>query len=209
MSKDMIKVDTREIDRLARSLRRIPRGITKVAVQSINRTMPSTRAEIVRLVRGDYNIPAKAVRQAADIKKASWGDPRGQLLFKESPGIPLIQFVVGSKRAPSTRRLKSGAYRPVGGISVMVSRARGKQVAGGVFIARMRSGHVGAFKRGISSGRRLSSLGKRFIREVYGPSATYILQAGKYDDKVGEHMDKTFAKNFVHNAKRTIERSLR
>lgn len=211
MSEVVIKVDTRQIDELARRLKRIPRGVTKVAVQSINRTLPATRAEIVRRVRADYNIKAASIRDGFFLRRANWSNPRGELTAKDSPGIPLLQFVAGSKKAPSTRRLKSGGYRPAGGISVLVKKSRGRQVARGVFLARMRSGHVGAFIRAAQArgARRLSALGARFIKEVYGPSATYILRSGKYDEELGRFVDRAFAKNFIHNATRAVDRELK
>lgn len=211
MSAPLITVDTRQIDKLARQLRGIPRGVTRVAVQAMNRTATSTRAEMVRLVRGAYNIKAAAIRGNIKITRATWSNPQATVSSKDGPGIPLKEFSPSPRSAPSTRRLQSGAYRPAGGISVIVSKAGGRQVAAGVFLARMRSGHVGAFIRASQrpGARRLSGLGKRFIRETYGPSATYILRSGKYDQALGEFVDRVFAKEFLHNARRTIDREMR
>jgi hypothetical protein len=206
-----LTVDTSQIDELARRLRGIPRGVTKVAVTAMNRTATSTRAEMVRLVRGDYNLKAKAVRDNIRISKASWGNPEATVSSKDGPGIPLKEFSPQPRSAPSTRRLKSGAYRPAGGISAIVTKSKGRQMVKGAFLARMSSGHVGVFIRGAQArgARRLSALGARFIKEVYGPSATYILRSGKYDEELGRFVDRTFERNFIHNARRAVDRELK
>ena len=211
MSNAYLTVDTRQIDDLARRLRRIPRGVTKVAVTAMNRTATSTRAEMVRVVRREYNVAAQGVRRDIKITKANWSNPVAKVGSEASPGIKLKFFAPQPRSAPSTKRLKSGAYRPAGGISAIVTKSKGRQMVKGAFLARLKTGHVGVFMRATQAAgaRRLTSLGKRFMRELYGPSATYILRSGKYDEELGRFVDRTFEKNFIHNARRAVERELR
>lgn len=158
-----LDADTGDLGDLLDLLEVIPKGLEKATARAVNKTLVTTRAHMVKMVRRDYNVKAGSVRNALEIRKARWNSLYGKIRGAGAPGVPLMEFVRGSKNAPSTKRLKSGAYRPKVGIPVLIRKVRGKKQAKGVFLARMPSGHVGAFKRGGES-----------IREVYGPSPIKI-----------------------------------
>lgn len=205
-----LRADKDDIAELLKGLKVLPRGLEKAGARAINRTLTSTRAFMVKEVRKEYAITAKEIRSELLIRKASWSHLYGYVGGAGSPGIPLISFA-RTKAVPSTKRLKSGDYRPLTGIPVLVRKSKGKQPAKGVFLARMASGHVGAFKREdpSTSGRVLkkskaraqqTTLGSRYIREAYGPSPIKILSSDYYDEKIEDFADETLQKNFSHEA---------
>ncbi len=202
-----LRYDTGDIKNLLKTLKVLPNGLEKATARAINRTLTSTRAHMVKLVREDYAVKAGAVRSSLAIQKATWGNLTGRIHGAGPPGIPLLEFVRGSKKAPSTRRLKSGGYRPLVGVPVIVRKDKGKMPAKGVFIARMKSGHVGAFKRTVQSSgaRRLTSLGNRYIKEAYGPSPLKILSSARYDGQIEDFAEETMRKNLQHEAEYVLK----
>lgn len=193
--------DTRDIKALLNDLSTFPQGLEKATARAINKTLVSTRAYMIKIMRNDYAVPAKKIRDELHIKRATWSTQNGTITGQQSPGIPLLQFVRGSKKAPSTRRLKSGAYRPLAGIPVIVRKSRGKIPAHGVFLAKMSSGHIGAFKR--IAGRKTSA-GRPAISEKFGPSPIKLLAADRYDEQIEDFADKTMMKNLNHEAENVL-----
>ncbi len=192
-----LSADTRELQSLIKTIKVLPKGLQKATTRAINKSLTTTRAFMVRLVRQDYAVKAKDVRSVLTLRKASWNKLVGHVWGTGSPGVPLFAFVRGSKKTPSTRRLKSGAYRPAVGVSVVIRKLRGRTPAKGVFLAKMKSGHVGAFKRSGS----VTRTGKQKIQEAFGPSPIRILSSDKYMDEVSDFADETFEKNLRHEAK--------
>lgn len=185
-----LQADKSDIADLLRILKVLPKGLEKAASRAINKTLTSTRAYMVKVVRADYAVKARDVRSELDIQKATWSHLTGRVHGSGSPGIPLLQFA-RMKRVPSTRRLKSGGYTPKVGVPVLIRKDRGKMAARGVFLARMKSGHVGAFKR-TGEGRK--------IKEAYGPSPIKILASERYDAQIDDFAGETFEKNLQHEA---------
>ncbi len=201
-----LRINARGTEKLIRALKATPKGFEKAATRAINKSLVSTRAHMVKLVREDLAVKAKDVRGQLAISRASWTRQYGRIIGTGSDGIPLLNYVKGSKKAPSTRRLRSGAYRPQIGVPVVIYKSRGRQSARGVFIQRMRSGHVGAFKRtGIGDGRRTST-GRSEIKERYGPSPFKILASDRYDKKLSKFTDQVMQKNVAHEVDRELKK---
>ncbi len=207
-----LRYDTRDLEELVDTLQVVPDGLEKATARAINRTLVSTRAYMVKIVCRDYAVKAGDVRRELAIKKANWSTLTGKISGSGSPGIPLVNFV-RMRRVPSTRRIKSyvltraGYYTrgfdPKIGVPVLVRRDRGKVPAKGVFVARMSSGHVGAFKR-VSSMQgnwwQARKKGPDRIREVYGPSPIKILSSDRYDEDIGDFADESMEKNLRSEA---------
>jgi len=190
-----IIADTKDLEDLLRTLKVLPKGLEKATSRAINKTLTSTRAYMVKAVRQDYAVKAKDVRSELVIRRATWANQEGSIKGSGSPGIPLIGFA-RMRRVPSTKRLKSGGYAPKVGIPVLVRKDRGKGPARGVFLARMKSGHIGAFKR--TGG--LSKSGGQAIREAYGPSPVKMLSSDRYDEQIDDFADEALQKNLRHEA---------
>lgn len=187
--------DKSDLESLLKALKVLPKGLEKATSRAINKTLTATRAYMVKAVREDYAVKAKDVRSELVIRRATWGNLEGSIKGSGSPGVPLIRFA-RMRRVPSTKRLKSGGYAPKVGVPVLVRKDRGKGPAKGVFLARMKSGHVGAFKR--TGG--LSKSGGAAIREAYGPSPIKILASERYDERIDDFADETMQKSLQHEA---------
>lgn len=181
---------------LLAALAELPAGIDKATVRALNATAKSLRAEMVRRMTTHYSIKAKDVRALLKINKASSSKLESSVVGTGSPGAPLINFVRGNKTKASTKRLKSGAYRPAIGVPVVVTKAKGKVPAKGVFVQVMASGHAGAFK--LADGK--ARTGKSKIKEAYGPGPIGILSGGKYYKILSDFADVTLQKNLVRQA---------
>lgn len=195
-----LQADGSDIAYLLKTLQVLPKGLEKAASRAINKSLTATRAYMVSVVCEDYAVKAGSVRKELRIKKANWSTLTGRVHGAGSPGIPLKEFA-RTKAVPSTKRLKSGGYRPLVGIPVVVRKDKGKISAKGVFMARMASGHLGAFKRiaGVSA-----RTGGAMIRETYGPSPIKILASNRYDERIDDFADDALQKNMRHEAEHVL-----
>lgn len=175
--------DTTEMAELLEAVKAVPGDLETATARAINKALTSTKTEMVRLVVADYAVKVGAVRKEINVTKAAPNRLEGKVHGAGSPGIPLKEFA-RTKAVPSTTRVKSfertkagyltRGFRPKVGIPVLIRKDKGKLAASGVFLARMKSGHVGAFKRD-----------REKIHEAYGPSPVKILASDRYD----EHLD--------------------
>jgi hypothetical protein len=111
----------------------------RVAMSAVNRTLSTGRTRITRTLRQEINLRARDIRAEIRIKRINLGDARtltssveGRIDIKGRP-IPVIDF-------PGTRQA-------AGGISVLVSRSKGRELLKDTFFATMKSGHRGVFER--------------------------------------------------------------
>lgn len=141
-----ILMDKRDLAVLLDKLSDLPKGIEIATSRAINKTLTSTRAEMVRVIRANYAIKAGDVRSALRITRSTPAKMEGSVAGEGSPGVPLVKFA-RTKQVPSTKRTKGGGYTPRVGISILVKKSTGRVTIPGAFIARMSSGHVGAFIR--------------------------------------------------------------
>lgn len=205
-----IKTDSRQLAAMLGKLERTPKALATATSRAINKTLTSTRAEGVRMIRTDYAIKAGEVRKELTIRQASPNSLVGRVGGESSPGVPLIKFA-RMRRVPSTRRTKGGGYTPKVGIPVQIKKASGKVVFKRAFIVRLKSGHVGAFVRAdaATSGRRLkgtsaranaSKLGKRYMVEKFGPTPIKLLGSQANLARLDAFARSTMDKNLKHEA---------
>jgi len=153
----MIELTAEQIRRAQSYLGHIPGAVPRALVGAINRAAESTRTEASRKVREIYYVKHKDIISTIKIKKAS---PENLMATVTSSGnlLPLAKFRVTPQR-PQPRRKSPVVIRVKRG-------AEGGSVKN-VFVARMRSGHIGVFGRVGKS--RLP------IQEKYGPSIPQML----------------------------------
>lgn len=120
------KLDTR---RLTASLDRLSRSTGRTALRrSLKRGVDSMRTQAVKEVRRDLNLKPGAIRKAMRISRAA---TTSALRVSLAP-VPLSRF---------------GARQTRKGVTFQVKRAGGRKVLPGSFKAKMRSGHVGVYRR--------------------------------------------------------------
>jgi hypothetical protein len=205
-----IKVDKQQLAALLGKLEQAPKALATATSRAINKTLTSTRAEMVRTIRTDYSIKAGDIRKELAIRQANPNQLVGKVGGESSPGVPLIRFA-RTKMVPSTRRTKGGGYTPKSGIPVLIKKATGKKIFKRAFIVQLKSGHVGAFVRADpgKSGRLLkgtnirvnaSKLGKRYFVEKYGPTPIKLLGAKANLSRIDAFARSTMDKNLKHEA---------
>ncbi len=192
--------DPGEIERLTKGISLSEKQLKKATVSALNKTITSVRTFIVREVNKEYNVAQKDIRKELKLSKANYSRMEARVMGEGSPGIKLYKFSPTPKAAPSTRRLKSGAYSPKGGIKVMIHRGS-RKIVKGAFIARMSSGHVGVFRRKESGiGDWWNAFSGGGIEELYGPSPLRIIDTDYYVDRMDDFTQETMDKNMAHEA---------
>lgn len=171
----MIELTAEQIDRAERLLERIPGAAPKAMARAINRATESARTEAARKVRALYYITQKDVTSTIKIYKASPSDLSAMVLSRGNL-IALTKFRVTPKKPQPKRRRE---------IIVRVKRGGGGVVKK-AFVARMKSGHIGVFKR---AGER-----RYPIDQMYGPSIPEMLGnssvTGWVEEKARERLDQ-------------------
>lgn len=171
-----------------------PKAIQRAAARALNKAMTSTRAEASRRVREELSLKAGDIKKELTVEKAKAGDGlrnmRSTLVVSNRP-VDLHKFGARARKVKSTRG-------PRIGVTVKVKDVR-KLVVGG-FIAKMRSGKVGIFKRDgatTSTGKSRIKLlystrvrdvflndgggkSKSFIGRLRGQSSTFLDDLGDY-----------------------------
>lgn len=149
MGKELIEIqfDEAQLKRVRRAVASIRNGFAKVAQGAITKTLTRVKSLTVRTLARDAGIKQKSLRRDITVKRPS---------FKVLAGF--VRF--GAGRVPiwemfARQGAKGVAFRGRGG----------PQLIPGAFVATMRSGHVGVWKR----------TGKgRAIRELFGPSFWFL-----------------------------------
>lgn len=155
-----------DIKALQRDLEELGRQAAQVMARSLNRAGVSGQTAMTRAVAADTGIAQKNIKREIKLDKATRTVPRVALTIA-GRRIPLIAFQARGPE-PSRGRGKGVTYRlPTG---------RGR--VGDAFIATMRTGHRGVFKRKPGATRR----GKEPTRpqlpimELRGPSLPHVFE---------------------------------
>lgn len=173
---------------LTRRLLELGTDAPKAATRAVNKTLTTLKTLASRGIAADLGITRKFVDRSLATRRATFNreigtltvsgyrDDRGR--FTPSGRIPLIAFGASGPE-PSRGRGAGVRYRLPGG----------RGVAAHAFLATMRSGHRGIF-------RRKGDAGRLPIRELYGPSPTRvfsrkILQGALADTEaaLAKHLD--------------------
>jgi hypothetical protein len=151
---------------LLEQLRHVGGDIERAKAAAVPKATDAGIAKIARGLAAHLNIRLTDLRSWA--KQVS-NRREGIIILLHSP-VPMLFYYTGSQRAKLLAALRSGAKirRPPIGLSVrMRKRGSGKYPGGsevipGAFVAAMKSGHVGIFKR--------QGKGRYPIKELQGPT---------------------------------------
>ncbi|MFY0545457.1 phage tail protein [Brevibacillus sp. H7] len=182
----MIELNVEQIDQAERMLGHIPGAAPKAMANAINRAADSARTEAARKVRETYYITHKDVINTIKIYRATSSDPSAMVLSRGSV-MALPKFRVTPKRPQPKRKAA---------VVVRVKRGEGGPIKK-AFVARMKSGHIGVFKRAGKS---------RFpIDQMYGPSVPQMLGAPRVSAWVEEKAADRLDQRLDHEIKRILE----
>ena len=157
----------------------------------INRTMQSAQTLAVRQIQADVGAGAqKTIRRNISLKKASGEKTHAELIAVSAKKERIPIYDMKPRPRTVTRR------RPPGGVSYGPT----SKLIPGSFIAQMRSGHVGVFKRigtrRIVDDRRYlhtqagvlqrtsRALQADQITELFGPSVALVFSRKKITDQI-------------------------
>lgn len=165
-----VTTDTAALSRkLDQQVKRYPR----YAAAGINKAAAGAYTLAVREIQKDIGATAqKTIRRNLSLTKATQAKPEARLTGFSSKRDRIPIFEMGPKPRSVTKR------RPQGGVRY---GAEGRLLPGS-FIARMRSGHVGVFKR----------LGKTRnpIVELRGPSVALVFSRKRITGKILAFLDQ-------------------
>lgn len=158
----MIKIEVKGLKEVTRSLDKLANELRATAItRALNKTAAAAKVEASRNIRAaGYNIKARAIKESIVIRRATRSDLTAIL---EVTGRPI-------------RLINYDARQVARGLSVSVKN--GRKVIPGAFVATMKSGHKGAFKRlpGTVTGKRGKPILNRKIVELFGPSIPSAMQ---------------------------------
>lgn len=167
------------------SIKGVQKGVPKAIAAALNRVSEGMKTEASRAVRKRYNIKDKDVKERGNIKVTRANTSRLEvLLTSRGRNIPLMKFSV---TPTSPRRVKV--------VKAAVKRG-GKKAIPGAFVASMKSGHVGVFKR-LGSARTP-------IQEKFGPAVPVMLN----DPGITEHLNREAALRMEKRTEHEMNRVL-
>ena len=184
-----ISVDGKQLKQATIGLQFVQKNIPKAFSAALNRVGQGVKTEASKKVRETYDIKAGDVKRYGNIRITKANVGRLQLLLtSRGPNIPLIRF--------KTRPSKPPARQPKV-LTASVKKSGGKPIPG-AFVAAMRSGHIGVFKR---SGKSRTPIG-----ELYGPAVPVMLNEPGVSEHLQEEASRRMQKRLDHEVNRVLGR---
>lgn len=176
------------IEEIKKDLATYEKKAPQLLARVLNRTITNVKKNLTDSVRKNYLVKASDINKTLTIKKASAGNPHAQI---KSIGqrILLYKFRVTPKVPKPQNPPKS--YK-----AKVLKQSSLKSVKGG-FVAQMKSGHLGIFKR-------LGSK-KLPVKELVGPSVPQMISNKNVIKKIESEAQKTIKKRLKHEIKRIIQ----
>lgn len=180
------------LDGMAHAIAQFGDEMRPAVMRTLNRAVEGMPPHIVKIITANYSIPSRRVRSTLRVSHA---DLKGMtaVVRMTSGAVPLFQF--GAKP-------NQPGYNRSGVVTVDVMGR--KSVPGSVFIAKMKNGHVGIWKR--------TSNGPRFpIHELFGPSVSGMWNGltdrmgdGTTNDAVFDAVEDRFMRRLPHEIDRLL-----
>lgn len=151
-----VKIDQRVLQVALERLGHMPIALVKAAAEAGNAAVTHAAKEMRMAITARYNIKSGDVRAQFKTSKASVRHGKHVAgLAATGRRVPLIQFMGGSKQPFSEMKNK-----PRVGARKKVLRSGALKTIPGAFVARMKSGHVGIYRRAASGSGYIESYRK-------------------------------------------------
>lgn len=188
MGKSFLEISirpTKETQQTLNSLNDLTvKGKRRVFVRAINKTMMGLRTDIVRTVRGRYNIKAKEIRSRISIYRAAPWTLMGKLTVCRGRRMGLAHF------APRpSKPVTAGGRRPKKGVSVQILKGKPRKILRGSFLQEGKHGLI-LMKRAAKE--------RDSARIKYGPSFMSVLEMAGSKAELQAETDARFVKNLEH-----------
>lgn len=200
----MITMDSGEIGRAERALRRVPGGAQKAVARALNRAVQSGKTAASKSARQTHLLQPKKLSEALTVKRAdaglvasliARGKPRALTYYKVKPSHPLYAQVKKS----------GGGSIPDGFTATMKTRHNG------VFVRRQ-EGSRGPIKKYLQSEKPRNkkrgggmTKGRAAIKELFGPSVPGIMKNQSAIDAFSAQAEETFSNRLRHEVKALVK----
>ena len=165
---------SREVEKVFSGIRR---DIRKAEVSATNKAAVSGVAKTVQHIRSDYNIKSSEMKKDLKHYKASLQNIIYKIRIKHKAKA-LSKF-----RARQNKK----------GVAASIKKGKRKTYLG-TFMATMRSGHIGVYKR--KGKQRLP------IKELYGPSTMELFSSEESKKVLEKSFFEAFKKRFLEEKRR-------
>ncbi|WP_285906782.1 phage tail protein [Pseudodesulfovibrio pelocollis] len=175
--------EIRGVKPLLDAIQGIEKGQAKVITRALNTTAQGARTDAVTLIRQELNLKAKTVREGLSIERATWSNQEATLVARGKHGVSLMHYAPRPSR-PEQRK-------PSVGVSVQIKKRGTRKAVKGSFVAKMKSGHIGVFKRERGAGRLP-------IKQLSGVGFIGYLKRGAMQRRLRRRIDERLQKNLLH-----------
>lgn len=196
----MIEVSEQTIDRIHTILAGIEKADEKVLKPALVRGLIAGKTTAGKMVRQTYHISAGDFKSRGYIKHNSVTKKEGGIIgsIEYSGGvIPLIKFKVSpnkpkKKTMPSATVLKANS---------LVGFSREKNV----FVAQMKSGHIGIMER--QKGTISQTTKKEKLKELLSPAVPQMVENKKVMQSVEKRVNEVINKRIEHEIERLLNKN--
>lgn len=164
-------------------LSHVKNGASVAINAALNRTIDGVRTDATRAVTATYDIKSKDVRDVMKIKKSTVSTLEAAVSATGGP-IPLMKF-----------KVKTG--NPGMPLRASTKRSGGKDIPT-AFVATMKNGHIGVFRR--TGGSRYP------IKELYGPSVAQMLGEQNVQQGIMDKASERFVERLDHEIGRVMDK---
>ena len=172
-----INIDEEQFIRAKELLKTIPKAAEKAAVRAINRSVAAGKAAIPKEIKKVYSYK-KGLGKTIVAIRANTGNLTGVVKAEGAPQS-LSKFKLYPKSPPKRKSLVKAGVK-TGGLKPIPS----------AFVAKMKSGHIGAFVR---EGKR-----RWPIKGLYGPSVPQMFANDDVLKPVAKRAQEVLAERFEH-----------
>ena len=155
-----------------------------VVLRALNKTATGMKTDIKRLIREEYNVPARDLEDRIWVNKATRKNLQARVRAFGKMSIPLIRY--------GARPNKPGGKRPAVGVSVLVKKTSGRKVVPLSFVGTAPDGSEQMYMR--VGDDRLP------VRRLFGPPHLAPLSTPEARQRLGEEAHERFQKNMEHEA---------
>lgn len=196
----MIEVSEQTMDRIHTILAGVEKADEKVLKPALTRGLMAGKTAAKKMVRQTYHISAGDFNSRGYMKYNSVtknGDGIIGSIEYSGGAIPLIKFKV----SPGTPKQKTTPSAAVLKASSLVKFNRQKNV----FVAQMKSGHIGIMER--QKGTVFQTTGKEKLKELLSPAVPQMVGNEKVMQNVEERVNEVINQRIEHEIERLLSKN--
>ena len=197
-----IEMDSREIEKVLRKVRKIPNGVKTALKRALNKTVTGMKTDALKEVTQNYVVKRKDVADKLKVDRATSAHLGIQLSSRGRP-VRSIKFKHKVNRRPG-RAGATAAFLQVkkGGSGGLLSGSANRNISKG-FVASMPNGTRGIFQR---TGK-ISSRRKEPIKQTYSVGVSEMLSSTTTAEAINNKAIERFNKNLNHSVNYLLESS--